>query len=103
MTGVRIAAADMNGDTIPDIITSLGTGQNPNIRIFDLSRGFTTTPAMIGNFNAFGGSFKGGVYVAAGDVNGDGIPDIIAGQGDGGTSLVQVFNGATARNASPTL
>lgn len=102
-TGVRIAAADMNGDGLPDIITAPGSGQTPNVRVFDLSRGATLAPTMFASFNAFGGSFKGGVYVAAGDVNGDGVAEIITGQGNGGTSQVQVFNGTTIRLASPTL
>ena len=31
--------------------------------------------------------------MATGDVDGDGVPDIIAAQGPGGTSLVNVFSG----------
>jgi hypothetical protein len=41
------------------------------------------------------GPFKGGARVASGDVNGDAIEDIVVAQGQGGTTLVKVYHGAT--------
>ena len=49
------------------------------------------------NFMPFGSKFKGGVSVSAGDVDGDGHADIIAGAGSKGNSQVQIFNGATGQ------
>ena len=35
----------------------------------------------------------GGAYIAIGDVNGDGTPDLVVGAGEGGGSEVQVMSG----------
>jgi len=88
--GVRVGAGDINGDSIADIITGTGPGAaGGNVKVFD---GLTNT--LIRNFLAFDPGFIGGVFVAGGDVNGDGLADIIVGT-DTGSSQVKVFDGAT--------
>jgi hypothetical protein len=88
--GVFVAAGDVNGDGRAEIITAAGAGGGPHVKIFD---GATGAPTR--DFAAFAESFQGGVTVAAGDVNGDGRPDIIAGAGPGGGPQVRVFDGRT--------
>jgi uncharacterized protein (TIGR03118 family) len=87
--GVRVAVGDINGDGTPDIVTAPGRGGGPDIRVFDGTDGH-----LIREFMAFDQSFRGGVNVATGDVDGDGFDDIIVGADAGGGPHVKVFSGA---------
>jgi hypothetical protein len=86
--GVRVASADLNGDKTADIIAAAGPGGGPHVNVFNGVQG-----NLLGSFDAYAPSFTGGVYVAVGDVNGDGVPDIVTGAGAGGGPQVKVFNG----------
>jgi hypothetical protein len=92
--GVRVAAGDVNGDGLAEIVTGAGPGGGPQVKVFD-STG-TTTLSMF----AYDAAFHGGVYVAAGDVTGDGFADIITGAGPGGGPHVKVFDGSGALSTS---
>lgn len=46
------------------------------------------------DFLAYDSAFRGGVTVSTGDIDGDGIPEIITGAGPGGGPHVKVFSGA---------
>ncbi len=92
--GVRVAMGDVNGDGTQDIIAAAGQTGGPHIRVFDSVTGQQIGGTM-GNFFAYAPSFTGGVFVAAGDVNGDGKADVITAAGAGGGPHVQVFSGAT--------
>src|SRR5262249_33224595 len=87
--GVRVASGDVNGDGTADIIVAAGPTGGPRIRVFDGDSG-----AILYDFFAFDPSFRGGVSVASGDVNGDGFDDIIVGADTGGGPHVKVFSGA---------
>lgn len=90
--GVRVATGDVNGDGVAEIITAPGPGMRPNVRIFEQHpRGVRD----IGNFLAYRANFRGGVYVAAGDINGDGRDEIITGAGGGGAPVVRVVDGTS--------
>ncbi|MBX7105914.1 MAG: VCBS repeat-containing protein, partial [Gemmataceae bacterium] len=84
--GVRTAVGDVTGDGIPDIITAPGFGGGPHIKVFDGATG-----AVVAEFFAYAASFTGGVYVAVGDVNGDGVGEIITGAGETGGPHVKIF------------
>jgi hypothetical protein len=91
--GVRVAAAAVNHSGAADVVVASGPGGPPVVEVFegkDLVRGITK-PVL--SFDAFGPRFRGGVYVATGDVHGDGTPKIIAGEGAGSQPRVSVFDG----------
>src|SRR5512133_4039514 len=72
------------------LVTGQDAGAGPQVRGLD---GSSLTP--IHDFVAYAPSFGGGVRVAVGDVNGDGVADIITGPGAGGGPNVKVFDGKT--------
>lgn len=86
--GVRVATGDITGDGVPDIVTGPGPGSaGPHVKVFD-----GTDFSEIRDFMAYDAAFRGGVFVAAGDVNGDGFADIVTGPGTGAPA-VKVFDG----------
>jgi hypothetical protein len=93
--GVRVATGDVNGDGLADLVTGTGPGAGPHVKVFDGSTG-----AELRSFFAYDGQFSGGVFVAAGDLNGDTFADIITGAGPGAGPHVKVFDGATGAQVS---
>jgi len=88
--GVRVAAGDINNDGFEDIITGAGNGGIGHVKVFDGNSG-----SELRSFLAYGAGYSGGVYVAAGDVNNDGLADLITGTDSGAASHVKVFDGLT--------
>ncbi len=86
--GVRVASADVNGDGTPDTVVGTGPGSATHLRVLDGKTG-----AELFAMDPFEASFTGGVFVAAGDVNGDGTPDLIVSPDGGGGARVRVFSG----------
>ncbi len=88
-----IAAGNLDG--LADIITGRNAKRPPMIEVFSgIDR------LVISSFVAFDPEYKGGVRVAATDVNFDGIADIIATTGTKGGSQVKAFHGRTSEEIS---
>ena len=86
--GVNVSAADFNADGKADIVIGSGVGGGPRVRILN---GATLVP--IRDVFVYESTFRGGVNVAAGDVTGDGVPDIATSTGAGGGPRVVVLSG----------
>ena len=86
--GVRVALGDVNGDGYPDLIAGAGPGGPPTVRVFD-----GRTAHQLASVPAFEAAFDGGVYVAAGDFDGDGRADIVVTPDEGGGPRVRVLRG----------
>lgn len=91
--GVRIAMGDVNGDNYTDLVTGVGIGGGPHIKVWDLRSG---APIQVASFFAFESAFTGGLYLGVGNLNGDAFGDIVVGAGPGGGPRITAFAGATA-------
>jgi hypothetical protein len=88
--GVSVAAGDTNGDTLADVIAAAGPGGGPAVAVFD-----GPTGALRQTFFAYDRSFRGGVRVAAADLNQDGRADLVIGPGSGQQLSILTLDGQT--------
>ena len=84
-SGVSVAAGDLDGDGRAEIVTGANSIA-PHVKVFNAAG------ATLNSFFAFDPSlFTGGISIAAADLNGDGIAEIVAGTTSGGTSRLTVI------------
>lgn len=95
--GVRVAVADVVPGGTPEIITAPGPGRVGEIRVF-LQDG-TELPAY--RTLPFTASYRGGVEVAAGDINGDNTADIVAAASRGPGLVTAFFVSPTTADPVP--
>ena len=84
-----MAVGDVNNDGIVDYVFSAGNFGGPRVQV--LSGADNTT--VLFNFFAYDMDFRGGTYVACGDLDGDGYADIVTGAGFLGGPHVRAFSG----------
>ena len=93
----RPAVGDINHDGTPDLAVGAGFLGGPVIHDGKAVAGGDFATLILNGFFAFPGSdsvtLRNGVFLAVGDLNGDGFGDLIAGGGPGGGTRVLVLDG----------
>lgn len=93
--GARPALGDITSDGKADVIVAAGFGGGPRLSLFDgvgILNGLLNHP--FNDFFVFEPTLRNGVFIAAGDVNGDNFVDLLLGGGPGGGPRVEVMSGA---------
>ncbi|HEY2785884.1 MAG TPA: FG-GAP-like repeat-containing protein [Fimbriiglobus sp.] len=96
--GVNVAAGDLTGDGRAELIVTPDDGGGPRVRAFDPTEGYAT---VVDFFGIEDDAFRGGARAAVGDVNGDGVADLLVAAGLGGGPRVAVYNGRTMGDGDP--
>ncbi|MBX7103649.1 MAG: hypothetical protein K1X57_06185 [Gemmataceae bacterium] len=95
-----ISIGDVDGNNFPDVIVANGSAAPPLVTVIRGERIFNSkfppnsvlgANDILAQFYAYTPTFQGGVYVAAGDITGDGQAEIVTGPGAGGGPDVRVF------------
>ncbi len=92
MSSIRVALADFDRDGVAEIVVGYDSGSVGFVQAFDARSGssrFLIVTSLVGS---------GVVDVATGDVNGDGIPDIIVGSGPNVDPRIEFYDGQTRQH-----
>lgn len=88
VSGVEVAAANLDGGRVSDLITAAGPGGAPVVKVFDGATG-----ARLDNFFAFDPGYRGGVQIDTGDLDNNAVPDLITTASGPGGLRVRVWAG----------
>jgi len=83
--GVNVASGDLNGDDEPEILATAASNGKGQIRIFNVKG------KLLRQFLVDNNSWRGGLTLAVGDVDGRGLSEIIVGYGAGSEPQIRIF------------
>jgi hypothetical protein len=83
----RETTADVTGDGVEDRIYVSKAGDRSAIRVVNGQTG----QDLVGDFQPYEDQFHGGMFVDAGDFDGDGKAEIVVSPDEGGSARIQVF------------
>jgi hypothetical protein len=86
--GYSLAVGDVTGDGASEIVIGAGRGSQPLVSVYSLAR------KRIKSWQPYERSFRGGVRLAVGDVNGDGKNEVVVGPGPGKKPQIKIFDKA---------
>ncbi|MFH1253232.1 MAG: S8 family serine peptidase [Candidatus Uhrbacteria bacterium] len=84
--GVRLAMGDVDGDGVDEIITGAGPGGGPQVRVFEIDG------TLVGQFFAYNINLTQGIFVGVGDLDNDGVDEILTSPEAGGNGEVRWFS-----------
>ncbi|MCC7356738.1 MAG: M23 family metallopeptidase [Candidatus Doudnabacteria bacterium] len=83
--GASIALGNLDDDSSVEVVAGARVGGGPLVRTYE------TTNKVIDSWYAYDPNFFGGVDVATGDVDDDGVDDVIVAPGPGGGPHIKVY------------
>ncbi len=84
--GINVASGYLDKSKKKYTVIGAGTGGGPQVQVY------ANDGKLISQFFAYNKNFRGGVNIAVGDVNNDGLDEIVTGAGSGGGPHVKIFN-----------
>ncbi|HET6572449.1 MAG TPA: FG-GAP-like repeat-containing protein [Fimbriiglobus sp.] len=97
--GLFVSSGDFNHDGRDELVFTPDQGGGPRVRILTLAGDRITAAADF--FGIDDPGFRGGARSAVGDVNADGVPDLVVSAGFGGGPRVSLVDGASVLSGSP--
>ena len=90
--GVRVAIADVTGDTFPDVITGAGDTGAPRVRVFGATQVLNNQATSLFDQFVFDSALRNGVHVGGFDLNSDGKAELVVSN----SGVVKVLSGSSA-------